>query len=233
MKPLTKEQSEHTAPDEVETIEERRWVPEEKLAAANARVAELEQMNALDAKRWEAELSEARAQRDQAREMAGECSEKELAANARADAAERCKDTWVRESKRACASLSDRLHRAESEAAALRAEVEQQKSAYDLRLAAWESDRLALMSRLSTATELVRRVRRPVNCHDDPSDDIDDFLSTAPAPTEREAAERKVLLSCERAEIVAACNHGIQCCAKFDDARYIVQAELARRAVKS
>lgn len=50
------------------------------------------------------------------------------------------------------------------------------------------ADRAALVAQLEAANVLLHRVRHPVNCHDDPSDDIDVYLSDHPSPTPTHAA---------------------------------------------
>jgi len=180
---------EHTGPDVAAArLEyETRSVLESKLAAANARVAELE--------RDKAALLESN------KGLAGMVD----AANARADAAERAKDVLAERLGIVVANLT----RDESEAAALREQLRQRelevgrevKNVELQKARAVAAERLArdaqrrntvvdeslveqaaLESRLSTATELLRRSQAatlPVSLL---GRDLDAFLSTAPAP---------------------------------------------------
>jgi hypothetical protein len=153
-------------------------------------------------------------------------------ANARADAAER----HVRDQQdeiRICLGdrneACERMKRAESEVAALRAElatctkvaeahvrdnrelrseVERLDSAYTVELSRgptaheWKvchSAKVTAESRLCTATQLLRETVGSGSA--DLWNRIRAFLSTAPAPTEREAAERKVLEAMRGADI--------------------------------
>ena len=197
---------------------------ESEAAALRARVAELEaECGALEHK-LKAELES-----DWKGKALAERLEKN-AANDRADAAERAKAEWERlrgEAYSLYRSEAEKRDRAESEAAALRAEVAKLRAgneflSRELGRAQADADRercervqleeheskevaalraevelqraagLEHMRSLSTATELLRQVqassrgRRWVKR-------IDAFLSTAPATTEREAAERKAL----------------------------------------
>jgi len=206
---------EHTAPDDCDTVHERFSSEAHRqavaavdslrprLSASNAKVAELERMLdtasdvrielagpvvAANARVAELETLLKRCQN----EAADTWSVLVRAANARADAAGQLAESF----KQTAARHHAEAERAESEAAAMRAEVERLKRHVQ---AIDDGQPAPIRERLSTATELLRRAIPVMS--DQVLREVDDFLSTAPAPTEREAAERKVLEAMRGADL--------------------------------
>ena len=212
----------------------------ERLAAANARVAELE-----------ADVCERETHRDLA-EAARD------AANDRADAAETDLQITVNQRDRAeseAAALRVKLLDREAkfvdkhaEVVALRAELDKVNAKY-----ADARDRcIAAQDSLSTATELLRQGLRfvpPTNgVQERWGDAVRALLPTAPAPTEREASERKVFTTVQGQTLSTCSMADLEVLKELDSVptnvlrrwlskgtvpqANVAKAELARRAVK-